>query len=158
MRKLIVIAVLILSMGTVAKAQDYNVGVGVRGGAIASGVSVKGFIDGANAIEGIMSFTNGFNVYALYERHIPVITNGFNFYYGAGFNLGSWKEKVWRDSYGNKYYENKFTFGIDGIVGLEYKISSIPLAISVDYKPCLNFVGNTGFKAYDFGLSARVTF
>ena len=88
------------------------------------------------------------NGYALYERNIPVITSGFHFYYGGGVNLGGWE----------KHGDTKFTAGINGIVGLEYKIASIPLAFSVDYKPCLNFAGHTGFHAADFGLGIKVAF
>lgn len=127
----------------VAMAQDYNWAIGVRGGDM-SGISVKARLNKADAIEALLTFNRGVNIFALYERNVPVICAGFNFYYGAGANLGSW--------------HNKFTAGIDGVVGLEYKIPTIPLAFSVDYKPCLNFVGHTGFRALDFGLGIKVTF
>ena len=65
----------------------------------------------------------------------------------AGVNIGSWD-----------HHEGKFTFGINGIVGLEYKVASIPLAFSLDYKPNLNVIGKTGFHAADFGLGIKVTF
>lgn len=130
------------------RAQDYNWGVGLRGGAEASGISVKAFVSGADAIEAMVSFVDGVNVYALYERNLPVIGNGFNFFYGAGANAGSWK----------KHGHAKYTMGIDAIVGLEYKIENVPLTLGVDYKPCLNFVGQTGFKWYDIGFTVRVAF
>ena len=53
---------------------------------------------------------------------------------------------------------SKFAFGIDGVIGLEYKIPSIPLAFSLDYKPNLNLIEKTKFHALDFGLGVKVTF
>lgn len=145
---LLILAVISLFGATKASAQDYNWAVGIRGGVTVSGITVKHNFDPANSIEGMVDFTRGVNVYALYERNIPVISEGFNFYYGGGANIGSWA----------KHSYNKFTMGINAIVGLEYKIRSLPLAFSVDYKPCLNFIGYTGFRAADFGLSAKFTF
>ena len=46
------------------------------------------------------------------------------------------------------------------IVGLEYKIKGAPLAVALDYKPILNFVGATSpaFIAGDVGICLRVVF
>ena len=137
----------ILFAGSALKAQNYNWAIGVRGGVTASGITVKYNFDPANAIEGIVDFAQGFNLYALYERNIPVIAEGFNFYYGAGANIGSWG-----------HHDGEFTFGIDGIVGLEYKIASLPLAFSLDYKPNLNLIQKAKFHATDFGLGIKVAF
>ena len=70
-------------------AQNYQCAVGVRGGVTATGLSVRYHFDPVNALEGMLDFAQGFNIYALYERTIPVIGEGFEFYYGAGANLGS---------------------------------------------------------------------
>lgn len=148
MKKGIVLLFALLLSSATLFAQDYNWAVGVRGGITTSGLTVKHNFDPANTVEGVIDFARGFNVIALYERNVPVITDGFRLYYGAGMNLGSW----------DKHAHSKFTMGFDAIVGLEYKLYSIPLAFSVDYKPCLNFVGNTGFHAADFGLGVKFTF
>jgi len=132
----------------VLNAQDYNWGIGLRGGAVASGITVKGMIGRANALEGIVCFAHGVNIYGLYERNVPIDGKGFNFYYGGGGNIGTWKKKG----------KDKFTVGIDGILGLEYKIPEVPVAFGVDYKPTLNFIGHAGFKWYDFGIHARIVF
>lgn len=145
---LLVFSLLCATSALSVKAQDYNWAIGVRGGETATGITVKHHFDPANGLEGIIDFAKGVNVYALYERHIPVVTNGFHFYYGGGLNMGGWE----------KHSDTKFTAGIDGVIGLEYKIPKIPLAVSVDYKPCLNFAGYTGFRALDFGLGVKVAF
>ena len=128
-------------------AQNYQCAVGVRGGVTATGLSVRYHFDPVNALEGMLDFAQGFYISALYERTIPVIGEGFEFYYGAGANLGSWD-----------YDDGEFTFGVNGIIGLEYKIRELPLAFSLDYKPNLNVIGKTGFHAADFGLGIRVAF
>lgn len=110
------------------------------------GATVKYSLDGVNAIEGMLSglWDDGFIVTALYERHVPVITDGFHFYYGAGAHIGAWS--------------HDFSIGIDGIIGLEYKIRSIPLALSIDYKPIFNIAADTHFYFADIALGVKVTF
>lgn len=85
---LLVFSLLCATSALSVKAQDYNWAIGVRGGETATGITVKHHFDPANGLEGIIDFAKGVNVYALYERHIPVITNGFHFYYGGGLNMG----------------------------------------------------------------------
>lgn len=148
MKKIFLLICLTVFTASTLKAQDYNWGVGVRGGAASAGITTKVFMDQANAIEGILSFTRGVNFYGLYERNVPLGPQGLNFYYGFGGNLGSWK----------KHGDDKFTVGVDGVVGVEYKINGAPIVLGADYKPCLNVAGHTGFKWYDFGLNVRVVF
>ncbi len=129
-----------------ASAQDYNWGVGVRLGGDMGGASVKYKLNSVNALEGILAtpWKNGFVFTALYERYIPVIGRGFHLYYGAGGHVGN---RV-----------RKFSFGFDGIVGLEYKLDNVPLAFSLDYKPSLNIVEKSKFYLADIALGIRVTF
>ena len=149
MKRIIAAIALVFAIGATASAQDYNWGIGIRGGGVANGLTVKGFLDGANALEGMVSFVDGVNIYALYERHVPVIQDGFRFYYGAGGNVGSWREDG----------DDKFTIGLDGIIGLEYQMPRAPIAFALDYKPNINITGASGFKGwYDVGLGIRVTF
>ena len=86
----VLLTILSLTAVTGLSAQNYNWAIGVRGGVTASGITVRHNFDPVNSIEGMLDFAQGFNVYALYERNVPVIASGFNFYYGAGVNIGSW--------------------------------------------------------------------
>ncbi|MCC8087843.1 MAG: hypothetical protein LIO79_01015 [Rikenellaceae bacterium] len=149
MKKFILLLIIAVGTASLSRAQDYNWSIGLRGGGVSSGVTAKVSIDGYNAIEAMVSFTHGTNVYVLYERHMPIISDGFSFYYGAGGNIGSWK----------RHGKKKFTVGIDGILGLDYKIKNVPLALFVDYKPGLNIAGHAGFRGwYDFGGGVRLAF
>lgn len=146
MKKLLVLAAVIFMAVSSVSAQNYNWAIGARLGTTMSGVSVKHNLNGANAIEGVLSipYNDGFNVLGLYERHIPIISEGFNFYYGAGAHLGA--------------YRHDFVLGIDAVVGMEYKFSKVPLALSLDYKPAFNIFENTGFRMLDFGFGIKVAF
>lgn len=146
MKKIILLATLALLSASAVSAQNYKWAAGVRIGGEMSGLTVKHKFSAANAIEGILAFPwdNGFLVTALYERHMPVISDGFNFYYGGGGQLGSWS--------------NDFSIGVAGVVGLEYQIPRIPLLLSLDYKPVLNIASDTRFYLADIGLGIKVSF
>lgn len=146
MKKFICLLTIAAASLTAASAQDYNWAVGVRLGGEMGGASLKYKFNSANALEAIVAapWNNGFLATVLYQRYIPVIDNGFHFYYGFGAHTGSW----YRD----------FTFGVDGIVGLEYKFSDLPLAISLDYKPMFNIAGFRTFRMADVALGIRIAF
>ena len=126
----VLLTILSLTAVTGLSAQNYNWAIGVRGGVTASGITVRHNFDPVNSIEGMLDFAQGFNVYALYERNVPVIASGFNFYYGAGGNIGAVVLHVCI-----------FSFGIYWIFGLEFKVASIPLECSLDFIPNLNVIG-----------------
>lgn len=146
MKKFVALFAFIVITITSTNAQDYNWAVGTRIGGAMSGISAKHFISPLDAVEVILAipYKKGFNLTGLYERHIPVISEGFHFYYGAGAHIGT--------------YNEKFLLGVDGIIGLEYKIPTIPLALSLDYKPMLDLVSETKFRLEDFGLGIKVVF
>ncbi|MDR2885649.1 MAG: hypothetical protein LBU95_02565 [Rikenellaceae bacterium] len=140
------LAVLTIWTGA-AKAQEYNWGIGLRGGGIASGLDARINFDPANSLEMILSCSQGISLYGLYERQVPVFARGWTFYYGAGGHAGTW-------SWGGK----NFSVGVDVIAGLEYAVRKQPVAFSLDYKPVFNFTSKQGFKMADVAISARYTF
>ncbi len=147
MKKLIVAAVCLLFSAATLSAQDYNWAIGVRGGGMASGLTVKHNISATNAWEGVLNtwYGKGVGLSGLYEWTMPVITDGFSFYYGVGAHLG----------FGS---DSWFGVGADGVVGLEYKIPTVPIAVSLDYRPYLNFAKDFYFGAYDFGFGVKFCF
>ena len=48
--------------------------------------------------------------------------------------------------------------GIDGIIGLEYSFTEIPINVSIDWKPVLNIIGYSGFWGDGGALSVRYMF
>ncbi len=140
----LLIAIFAVAAGT-AHAQDYRWGLGIRAASYSTGLTVKRTF-GANALEGIFLFPYdaGFNFALLYERTVPVISDGFGFYYGGGMHIGSW--------------DHSFNVGIDAVVGLEYKLRKAPIAFSADYKPMLDFAKDTKFRPWSFGLGVKFVF
>ena len=139
-----------------AKAQDYNTGIGFRGG-LSNGLTIKHFTSTDAAIEGIVAFRwGGYHITGLYEKHqVAFDTEGLNFFYGAGGHIGMW------DADGNPWFNegtNHTVIGVDGIIGLEYAFDEIPFSISADWKPAFNIVGDTGFWGDEAALSVRFTF
>jgi hypothetical protein len=158
MKKLFIVFALFFLIGTAVSAQDYNTGIGVRGG-LWNGLTVKHFIGNNTAIEGLLtSRWEGFNITGLYQIHawrafdVPRL----NWYYGAGAHLGFWEGHARHPWFSNG--QTYTVLGVDGILGLEYNIEQIPFNISLDWKPIFNILGHTGFWGDEFALSVRYIF
>lgn len=157
MKKVIFILTLFLSTSFSSIAQDYTTGIGLRGG-FTSGVTVKHFIGGKAALEGIFGTAwRGFNFTGLYELHSysAFDVERLNWYYGLGGHIGFWNGYA-----GHPWFTNNRSYtviGVDGIVGIEYNIEEIPINISLDVKPAINLIGYTGFW-FDGAFSVRYIF
>jgi len=160
--KMLLLATGILLAGW-SKAQ-YNTAIGLRVGE-SSGITVKHFT-GRGALDFLVSFwPNDLGLFCVYEIHQPIGSQGFNLYYGGGghlaFNTYRYRAYYY-DRYGRAWWyrdRGGFGIGIDGIVGLEYKIPNVPLAFSLDIKPFIEF--NTDRNIYfspDPGLGIKVAF
>ena len=51
-----------------------------------------------------------------------------------------------------------FGLDIEGIVGVEWKIPSVPLALSLDYRPAFEILPTTGFYAKGFAFGVKYLF
>jgi hypothetical protein len=138
-------------------AQEYKSAVGLRLGYPLS-ASYKHFLNDRSAFEvtaGFRGYTyySWFNVGAYYLIHneIPSI-DGLKWYYGGGANVYFWNWDSGFD-YGDS---SNVSFGISGVIGLDYAFSEIPLNLSADWIPTffINGYGN-GFGGGYGGLSAR---
>ena len=130
------------------KAQDYKLGLGLRlstpSPTISSSVSVKYFINDRSAIEGLVSFGTRFGIGGLYEMHQLIGgIQSLNWFYGGGAYIGF--------QYGLVYT------GPMGILGIDYKFSSAPVNLSLDWKPELDISPAINFVPDAFALSARFT-
>lgn len=156
MKKLWLTTVVIISLLTWAQAQDYNTGIGLRGG-FDNGITIKHFISSSRAIEGIISGRGrGFELTGLYEIHGRAFnTDRLNWFYGFGGHLGFWNGK---GPYWGASGESYPMIGIDGILGLEYSFREVPINLTLDWKPSLNFYRYPGFWGDGGALSIRYIF
>ena len=161
-----IVAMLMFSSATNAQ---YYTGVGVRLGKFASGVSFKYFFDANNAqgIELIVAKTKtakgGYVATALYESQtpitMPILQIPLDIFFGGGVHGGYFPEGYYKIRDGEQYvYGDKiYTFGIDAILGLEYKVPVAPFTVGVDCMPFYDII-NPGPEYMDFSLAVRYVF
>ncbi len=130
--------------------QPYTTAVG---GKLSSGLafSYKKFISQKNAVEvQAMFFKEGLRFIGLYEFHFPIEgVNNLSWYVGPGVHVG-----VYRSKYKTINATNN-DVGIDGVVGLDYKIANSPINISLDWQPSFSVLGNAGLQPQFGGLAVR---
>ncbi|GGH68392.1 hypothetical protein HNQ91_001462 [Filimonas zeae] len=134
---------------------DYQTAIGVK--MYPGAISFKTFMDDNTAVEGLAYFwTNGFRATALYELHGDISdVEGLKWYVGPGAHVGFYNDR-WRDKYPNR--NGGIAIGVDGVLGLDYKISGAPINVSIDWQPSLNLIGHTYFEGGWGGLGVRFTF
>ena len=141
-----------------ASAQEYKTALGVRlssSNAIQNNsVSLKYFLNEKTAIEGLFTFGDPLALGALVEFHKPLSSAGLTYFYGAGGYVGFLKKLNTNTQKTN----TEANFGAQGVIGLDYKFTNIPLNISLDWKPELNIVSDINFEPAAIGFSARFTF
>ena len=151
-----ILPTIILSIGLLittraVEAQDYRTAIGLRFGGT-SGLTVKHNYSEMGAFEGILGFfNNGFSITGLIERHPQAFnTRGLHWYYGGGAHLAIYDDHE-RLEFGRNVGDrdvDDIGFGINGIVGLEYKFpDNVPIALSLGLKPFIEIDtdGDVGF-------------
>ncbi len=150
-KNLLIAVALIVSFSAMAqsKGRTYTTALGVKlfdGG----GITLKHFINDRDALEGIGYFWNqGARITGLYELHFDINgAQGLKWYIGPGAHIGFYNTK----------YGGGSVAGIDGVLGLDYKINNAPLNFSLDWQPSFEFGTNRGFNGNWGGLGIRYTF
>ena len=136
-------------------ATPYKKAIGVK--MYPSAISYKVFVKTNAAFEylGYVSL-DGFRATALYEKYMPIDGNeNLTWYVGYGGHLGLWSEE-WKKN--NPNHNAGIALGVDGLLGLDYKVKNAPLNLSVDWQPSFNFVGASYFESGWAGLGVRYTF
>jgi hypothetical protein len=136
---------------------SYKAAIGLK---FIYGVSLTGkvFIKENSALEGILRYNGagglGSNIAfsGLYEYHAPIKgVDGLRWYVGGGGHVNYFS---WKDSNADAVT----TFGVAGILGLEYKFANLPLAISADWQPAYIISSPSGFSAENGGIGIKYTF
>ena len=166
--RLVLLSVLALFFVTVSNAQSrssnsssYTTALGVKvwdGG----GISLKHFFNGTNNAGELIGYfwSRGARFTGLYEIHGDITgAPGLKWYVGPGAHIGFYNEGWYRRK-GSKYYyydECDFAFGIDGVLGLDYKIKGAPLNLSVDIQPSFEILRHPYMTTWG-GFAIRYTF
>jgi hypothetical protein len=158
MKKIFLIGILSFALLQITKAQsmgdNYQTAIGIK--LYPTAVSVKHFTGSNIAIEGLGYFYNdGIRLTCLYELHYNIDgVEGLKWYVGPGAHIGIWNDN-WKTKYPDR--NSSVAIGIDGVLGIDYKIKGVPLNISFDWQPSLNLIGYTYFEAGWGGLGVRYT-
>lgn len=132
-----------------SNSSDYTTALGVK--FYPGAVTLKHFVSEKNALEFLGYFWNrGTRITGLYEIHnnIPGAP-GLKWYFGPGAHV---------NFYNNKYYEGRTAVGLDGVLGLDYKIRSAPINLSLDWQPSFEFGDNSDFIGNWGGFAIRYVF
>jgi hypothetical protein len=147
-----------LGFASTASAQDYKTAVGVRlsnsNPVINNSIVLKHFLTETTAVEAMFSFGDPLALGALLEIHKPLGAEGIKWYYGGGAYLGF--QKNFNET--KQQNETDVLFGAQGVLGLDYKFVNLPLNLSLDWKPELNFISDINFEPAAIGFTARFTF
>ncbi|MFA9372438.1 MAG: hypothetical protein ACERIH_12075 [Labilibaculum antarcticum] len=156
MKKIVATLLILFCMSSVNYAQDYNTGIGLRAG-YSNGLTIKHFISNKTALEGILSSRwQGVELTGLYEIQNRIANaERLNWYFGFGAHIGIWDGDHADWGTRGKSYT---VVGLDGIIGLEYDFTEIPINIGIDWKPTLNVFGYNGFWGDGGALSIRYIF
>lgn len=156
-------------MATTSFAQMGRTGIGVRATPDGGGFTAKTLISPHLGIEGQLNLggiygLNGqsFTAVALLEGHINLPDPSWRLFFGGGMHIGAWDNGYWYNAREDRYITNRPQpiIGIDAIGGVEYLFKNIPLGLSADMKPAINFAGGGPefFNHNFFGISARYYF
>ena len=132
-----------------AERPTYQTAIGVKG--FPFGVDFKTFVGRrGRAIELIGYFNDGFRLTGLYEFHGKLNAPGnLKWYLGIGAHGGFYE----------KGEEDGIMAGFDGVIGLDYKFSKLPLNLALDWQPSLETVTpDFEFQAGRGGLAIRLAF
>ncbi|MBC3538921.1 hypothetical protein ACFSC6_03665 [Rufibacter sediminis] len=160
------LGILLLSVFHLNSAQAQTGGIGLRVGGQTGGISGKYFFRDAIAFEGILGTgwgRRGFQLTGLIEFHAPALNvEGLQWFYGGGAHVGVFRGRYYHKP-SNKHYVESYnrtltTVGIDGIVGLEYQITEIPISVGLDFKPFFETNRDGLFLYGDGALTVRYTF
>ena len=164
MKKSILIFILLVSLSGAAMAQ-YDFAVGLRSGGT-SGITLKKNYE-ATSIEGIIGFWHdAVSLTGLWEKHtVAFNTQGLNWIYGVGGHVAFYGNNFdgrggpgWYD-YPNDVHGGELGLGIDGTVGLEYKIPDVPIAFDFSLKPYLEIITDGGvIFSPDPGIGIKIAF
>lgn len=165
MKKILFIFICV-AFSSVISSQEHKYNIGLRGGET-SGIVLRNYFNENSAVEGMIKFyQEGFKFTLLKEvfsKSSLSSTNNFYLVKGAGFHAGVINTDNYK-FFSKRYYLSEETvnplFGLDGLIGMEYRIKSFPLVIGLDWKPYFEFSRIQYFRLepWDVGFSIRYAF
>lgn len=149
------ILLLFLLLSQAVAAQYMKHAVGLRGG-LSNGPTYQYYYQEDRSAGVLLSFRDhGVQLTAMLVSIDPLRLHNadqFFVYYGAGLHAGFTRNKslLWYLDRGNNTDEGNTSsrpvVGADGVVGIEYRIYSVPISFAMDYKPFFELFGHRIFR------------
>ncbi|MBV9987857.1 MAG: hypothetical protein JO301_09265 [Chitinophagaceae bacterium] len=151
----VVMIIAVTASAQMNEGSDYRTALGVK--VYPGAITVKHFFQPNKAFEGLGYFSgDGFRLTGLYELHNNINSvEGLKWYIGGGAHMGIWSD-TWKTKYPTR--NAGMAIGVDGVIGLDYKIQGAPLNLSFDWQPSFNFIGYNYFEGGWGGIGVRYTF
>ena len=157
---LYIICLLLFLSSANLSAQDYKHSIGIKVGS-PFGITYKGFMNETEALEAMFTFwPNGPRFTGLYERQKGLKNPKFAFYYGAGAHVQLYSFNSYGVSENYKLSTHGgLGFGIEAVVGLEYKMRKAPFLFDLNFKPNFEFtIFGESVLNYDPSITFRYMF
>ncbi len=155
MKRLLLIAALFITCTFTASAQGgngYKNAIGIRGGYGAE-VSYQRYLAPSNRLEATLGINRyGFSVEGVHQwmQDLPINSNGiWQWYAGVGAGFGVWSSKD---------FDEGFSLGVLGQIGIEHTFAKVPLMLSLDYRPGFYLIPQTSFDWTGFAIGIRYCF
>jgi hypothetical protein len=150
MKKMITLLFACLLVSGYAFNQNYNTALGIKfgpgwyGGGV--GLNIKHSLGSSAAIEGVIGGgSHHLWLQGLFEINKDLGTDGLNWYYGIGGDIGFWSNGYHYYSDRHDRYYNGAWGGVDGVIGIEYTFNEIPFNIAIDAVPSVRLFPYVGF-------------
>ena len=148
---------------------QYQKSFGVRLGKFTTGLTYKNLIgeDNASGYEIFLGHTKaaqgGYMATVLYTHNVsifnPQLQLNLDFTIGVGPYVGYFDKGVYsyNSSQTLKYHDNLLSVGVNGYLGLEYHLRSLPISVGIEANPHFAVI-HQGPEWIDISLPIRYTF
>ena len=147
-QKGIILSLFILLTAVTCSFAQYRHQAGIRLGSadqvVSTGFTYRYHFNNGKAVEAILNLRDPIAFGALYEIFKPInAVPNLHWFYGGGAYVG---------------FKGDDNLGIAGIAGLDYQFTDVPINLSIDWKPELNFIQSVRFRAATVAVSVRFSF
>jgi hypothetical protein len=147
-QKGIFISFVLIAIFVNSASAQYRHKAGVRLGSadqvVSTGFTYRYHFNNGKAVEAILNLRDPIALGALFEVFKPInAVPNLHWFYGGGAYVG---------------FKGDDNLGIAGIAGLDYQFTDVPINLSIDWKPELNFIQSVRFRAATVAVSVRFSF
>jgi hypothetical protein len=160
MLKVLVCFIVLITTISVGYPQMYGNALGIRLGNSPDfrsvGLTYQQRIAKRLTVEGIVQsdFHQSTTIHGMIQKHEPILSRRFNYYFGTGFSLGNeFSGKTIINPSGQVVASSNATLGIDLLAGVE--LTMLKYTVSLDYKPNINIAGRDEWFQGQVGISLR---